>query len=118
MKNDNFFFNLANLKEYKVSEGITLKPIYYTDKFMAILFVIENEVPLHKHDNTQFGIILSGKALFKIGNLEREVDRNDFYYIPSNVEHGVKVLNGPLYALDIFIPPREDYKKYFKLIKK
>jgi len=118
MKDQDFFFNLDNLEEYEVAEGIILKPIYYTDEFMAILFIIKKEVPIHKHSNVQVGMILDGKALFKIGNIEKEVVKNDFYFIPSNVEHRVRVLNGPLYALDIFIPAREDYKKFFRYIKK
>jgi len=107
-------FNIFNKPEYITRPGIRLRPIYYTDVFMTILFIIEDEVPSHRHLSIQFGLILDGEAVFKIGDREFKVSGNTFYYIPSNVEHSVKVLKKPLYALDFFIPPREDYVKYFR----
>ena len=58
-----------------------------------------------------------GRRYSELGKDEELVKRNGFYYIPPDMEHGVRVLEGPLYALDLFISLREDYKKYF-VVKK
>ena len=60
------FLDLEKGEEYKVIKGVRIRPIYYTDDFMAILFIIEEETPVHKHINTQFGVVLDRKAIFRI----------------------------------------------------
>jgi quercetin dioxygenase-like cupin family protein len=45
-----------------------------------------------------------------IGSEERLVAAGDVYLIPSGVEHSATAVGGPARALDIFSPPREEYK--------
>jgi len=107
-------FDILDKPEYELLPGIKIRPVYLTDEFMAALFIIDNEVPKHKHVNIQFGIVLKGKGILILGDKKMEVSSNTFYYIPSNIYHSIIVLESPLYALDFFLPPREDYMKFFK----
>ena len=105
--------NIEDVQEYKVASGIRVKPLHYTKEYMAMIFIVDDHVPRHKHGNTQFGFVINGKGVFSIGDEEFILSSGNFYHIPPNVEHGVKVLEGPLHLLDIFIPPRRDYLKFF-----
>lgn len=101
------------IKGVELVKGVYAKPLYLDSERMVILFEIYEDIPMHKHVNLQIGIILDGRGVFKIGGEEKEVEKEVFYHIPSNVEHELRVMEKPVKALDIFIPPREDYKKLF-----
>lgn len=69
-------------------------------------------VPIHTHPNEQVGMVHSGKAILRIGTEEKVVEKGDFYCIPANVPHGDTCLGDePFVMLDIFCPPREDFRK-------
>jgi quercetin dioxygenase-like cupin family protein len=66
-------------------------------------------VPTHSHPHEQIGMVYSGKALLKIGEEERIVQKGDFYCIPAGVPHSDTCLGDePFVMLDIFYPVRED----------
>jgi quercetin dioxygenase-like cupin family protein len=67
-------------------------------------------VPMHSHPNEQAGMVLAGEFDFTIGGQTRRLKQGDAYVIPGGVEHGVVGTDGWSMALDIFSPPREDYK--------
>jgi quercetin dioxygenase-like cupin family protein len=56
------------------------------------------------------GMVLKGKFELTIAEESRLVRQGDVYLVPSGAEHSVKVLESPSRAVDIFSPPREDYK--------
>ena len=67
-------------------------------------------VPLHSHPHEQVGMVYSGKAILRIGEEERLLQKGDFYCIPANVPHSdTCVGNEPFVMLDIFYPVREDF---------
>jgi quercetin dioxygenase-like cupin family protein len=67
-------------------------------------------VPEHHHPHEQMGFVIKGRARFIIGGVERTLGPGDWYLIPSNVRHKVIALDEPFQALDVFSPPREEYK--------
>jgi quercetin dioxygenase-like cupin family protein len=74
-------------------------------------------VPRHSHPHEQIGMVHSGKAILRIGDEERVVQRGDFYCIPTNVPHSDTTIgNEPFVMLDIFYPVRKDFiEKYREL---
>jgi quercetin dioxygenase-like cupin family protein len=71
-----------------------------------------HSVLLHSHKNEQVGVVYAGKARLRIGNEERIVKKGDFYCIPANVPHADTCIGSkPFVMLDIFCPPREDFRK-------
>lgn len=68
-------------------------------------------VPLHTHPHEQIGFLISGKASFQIGDEIRELSPGDAYSVPGGVEHGVPNVEEDSVFLDIFSPPREEYRQ-------
>lgn len=67
-------------------------------------------VPTHSHPHEQVGMVYAGKALLRIGNQERIVEKEDFYCIPTNVPHSDSCVGDePFVMLDIFYPVREEF---------
>jgi len=67
-------------------------------------------VPIHHHPHEQIGMVYAGKAMLRIGDEERVVQKGDFYCIPAKVPHGDSCLGEePFVMLDIFYPVREDF---------
>ena len=67
-------------------------------------------VPEHEHPNEQIATVVSGRLRFVAGGEEREVGPGESVLIPGGVPHKVVAGNRPVRALDVFHPPREDYK--------
>ena len=65
----------------------------------------------HSHPNEQVGFIVEGTFSFTIGGETRELAPGDTYVIPGGVRHSAR--SGPegTVAVDIFSPPREDWKR-------
>jgi len=67
-------------------------------------------VPLHSHPHEQIGMVYAGKAVLRIGDEERVVEKGDFYCIPANVPHSDTCIGDePFVMLDIFSPVRKDF---------
>ena len=66
-------------------------------------------VPLHTHPHEQIGYLASGRLLWELGDERRELAAGDSWLVPSNVPHQVTALD-PSVAIDIFSPPREEYR--------
>jgi quercetin dioxygenase-like cupin family protein len=67
-------------------------------------------VPMHSHPHEQAGIVVEGEFDFIIGGEKRRVKLGDMYIIPGHVQHSAIGLEKKAVALDIFSPPRDDYK--------
>jgi quercetin dioxygenase-like cupin family protein len=67
-------------------------------------------VPRHHHPHEQIGLVLAGRALFRIGDVEKELTAGDRYIIPSGMPHEVVASDEGLRALDVFHPPRSEYQ--------
>ena len=67
-------------------------------------------VPEHRHPHEQYGLVLEGTATFTVGGQTRALKAGDYYAIPGDVSHSV--ITGPdgAVCLDIFSPPREEYR--------
>jgi quercetin dioxygenase-like cupin family protein len=66
-------------------------------------------VPPHTHPHEQIGYLASGRLLFEVGDERRELAAGDSWLVPSNVPHGVTALESSV-AIDVFSPPREEYR--------
>ena len=66
-------------------------------------------VPPHTHPHEQIGYLASGRLLFEVGDERRELAAGDSWLVPPNVPHQVTALE-PSVAIDIFSPPREEYR--------
>lgn len=80
---------------FGISQSVPVSPETISES--AILAVVEYEpgghTPVHLHPKMeQMEIVLSGRALWEVGEMEREVGPGDIIFCPRNVKHGYKVL--------------------------
>lgn len=67
--------------------------------------------PLHRHESEQIMIVIEGSMLQTLGDKTVRVSKGDVLVIESNELHGGQVSEEGCKAIDIFVPPREDYLK-------
>lgn len=67
-------------------------------------------VPTHQHPHEQAGVGIEGEFELVIDGDARIIRAGDSYLIPGGTPHSARSVNGPARALDVFSPPREDYK--------
>jgi len=68
------------------------------------------EVRPHSHDFDQFAVIVSGEAIYHVGDDHNEVGPGSVMLIPAGVEHHIEPTGSePVLNLDVFAPAREDY---------
>jgi len=72
------------------------------------------EVPEHRHPHEQAGLVLSGRLRFRIGAEERVVGAGEAFVIPPDALHWGIVEVGPVRVLDVFSPPRADYRARYE----
>jgi quercetin dioxygenase-like cupin family protein len=67
--------------------------------------------PVHAHPNEQWGVCLEGEWIRIQDGVEHHVRAGDFWQTPPNVPHGGRALATRAVVLDIFAPPREEYRR-------
>jgi quercetin dioxygenase-like cupin family protein len=114
LKEKSYFISLENAPKIKMMKGLetTILTGLHGEKMMMVLSATlpGHSVPSHSHLQEQIGIVYSGKAILRIGDKEKNVEKGDFYCIPANVPHeDTCVGEKPFIMLDIFYPVREDF---------
>lgn len=106
-----YFIDPANVKRRELAPGVTLRTMWGDKIMMSIVEIAPHAVvPSHSHPNEQAGTVLQGEFDFTIGGQTKRLRQGESYIIPGGVEHGVVGTDGWSMALDIFSPPREEYK--------
>ncbi len=69
------------------------------------------DVKPHKHDDfDQIATIVSGEAIYHVGDVAHRVRPGSLLLIPAGVEHYIEPLGTePVQNLDVFAPARSDY---------
>jgi len=91
--------------------GVVRRTLTEGERMMLIEVTLEQGtvVPLHTHPHEQIGYLASGRLLWELGDERRELSAGDSWLVPSNVPHQVTALE-PSVAIDVFSPPREEYR--------
>jgi quercetin dioxygenase-like cupin family protein len=75
--------------------------------------------PPHRHEAEQIMIVLDGYADEIVEGKLYRLERGDVMLLPSNIEHGAYLREVDCRVIDIFSPPRQDFRdKYVKAIQK
>jgi len=106
------FIDLNQLKAIEIFPGVNAKIVSGDRLMFSYVDMPANcEAALHNHPHEQWGIVLDGEFDFTIGSETRHLSAGDAYMIPSNIMHGAKTGKTGCRVLDVFSPPREDYKR-------
>lgn len=65
---------------------------------------------LHAHPEEQWGVLLEGSAVRIQGEVEIPVRKGDFWRTPGGVPHTMRAGPDGARVLDIFSPPRPEYR--------
>ena len=109
------FFNLKDPAQgirRELAPGITTR-IFPGEQAMLSVVRLEPhaEGKMHHHPEEQWGVLLEGSAVRVQGDEEVAVETGDFWRTPGNVPHTIKAGPSGAVVLDIFSPPREEYRK-------
>jgi quercetin dioxygenase-like cupin family protein len=91
--------------------GVVRRTLTESERMMLIEVTLGQGavVPLHTHPHEQIGYLASGRVLFELGDERRELAAGDSWLVPPEVPHQVTALE-PSVAIDVFFPPREEYR--------
>jgi len=94
-------------------EGIRIKTLVLGESTLMTEVLLSEKciLPLHAHPYEQTGYLVSGRIFLQIGEKKYEMKKGDSWCIPKNIPHQAEPMEDSI-ALEIFSPPREDYKKY------
>lgn len=106
-----YFYDPSEIKRRELAPGVMLRTMWGDKTMMSVVEIAPKAVvPSHTHPHEQSGLVLEGEFEFTIGGETRRMRQGDAYIIPGGVEHGLVGSEGWALALDIFSPPREEYK--------
>jgi quercetin dioxygenase-like cupin family protein len=104
-------FYKIDLSGYRQAlEGVRYKTLVHGDRTLLGEFKLDKGavVPMHSHPHEQTGYVVSGHMEFTIGDEHFDAAPGTSWCIPSNVQHGVTVLEDTL-VVEVFSPVREEY---------
>lgn len=96
----------------QLAEGLSARIFPGDQAMISIVDAAPNSSgTMHQHPEEQWGVLLEGTATRVQGGEEISVKKGDFWRTPGGVPH--TLIAGPegCRVLDIFAPPRDDYRK-------
>ncbi len=96
----------------KLAEGINTR-IFAGEQAMLSVVRIEphTEGAIHSHPQEQWGVLLEGECVRIQGGEEVAMKAGDFWLTPGGVAHGIRTGGKAALVLDVFSPPRDEYRK-------
>jgi len=95
----------------RLAPGITSRIFPGANVMLSIVRFEPNSVgPVHSHPEEQWGVLLEGECIRIQGGEEVDMRAGDFWHTPGGTPHGIRVGKGGAMVLDIFSPPRPEYR--------
>lgn len=112
---DKTFFNLHDLSQgihRQLADGLETR-IFPGENVMLSVVRIEpdREGEVHSHPEEQWGVLLEGSGVRVQDGQENPVSVGDFWQTPGGVPHTFRAGPEGALVLDIFSPPRPEYRK-------
>jgi len=96
----------------KLAEGITTRIFPGQNVMLSVVRMAPHSTgTVHSHPEEQWGVLLEGECVRIQAGEERVMKAGDFWCTPGGVPHGVRAGAAGATVLDIFSPPREEYRK-------
>ncbi len=107
---DGYFVSAGKGSHHDLFPGVSIATTAGTSMMISVVtFEPDSAVPDHSHHHEQMGMMVSGRLEFTVGGITRTLGPGDIWRIPGGVVHGVRAVDGPAVAIDVFHPIREDY---------
>jgi len=96
----------------ELADGVTTRIFAGEQAMLSVVTIAPNaQGTLHHHPEEQWGVLLEGSAVRIQGCEEIAVRKGDFWRTPGNVPHTMRAGADGARVLDIFSPPRAEYRK-------
>lgn len=106
-----YFPGRDECSRHTIFPGVTIQTCAADKMMLSVVDLAPHAVvEEHAHPHEQVGMVLEGRAVFRIGGEEKTLGPGDLYRIPGEVRHRVVALDAPVRALDIFYPVRDEYR--------
>jgi quercetin dioxygenase-like cupin family protein len=106
------FDDLSTLDLQRIWDGVHVRVVHGDRITLGVIELDPNSVvPEHSHENEQLGMCLSGSLVFRVADESRELGPGETWTIPGNVPHEVQVGPEGAVVIDVFVPPREDWRE-------
>ena len=109
------FFNLSDPDQgipRQLAEGISTRVFPGEQAMLSLVTIAPNaEGRLHSHPEEQWGIMLEGEGVRVQDGVEVAVEKGDFWRTPGGVPHSFRAGPSGATVLDVFAPPREEYRQ-------
>ena len=104
-------WNWATAPSERIADGIERQMIWGERMLVCRLSFAPGVVTqVHQHPHEQMTIVERGRVRFLVGGEERLAEAGDVLLFPPGVEHGATILDERAVLIDIFSPPREDFR--------
>ena len=115
MKQKDNFYSINDLQkgiQRQLGDGLKTS-IFCGEQAMISIVDIEpfSKGKIHSHSQEQWGFMLEGSGVRIQGGETIEIKKGDFWLTPGNIEHGIIAGKNGARVMDIFSPPRDEYKK-------
>jgi quercetin dioxygenase-like cupin family protein len=105
------FDDIAAIDPQALFDGVLARAVHGERITLAVVELDPGAVvPEHSHENEQLGIVLRGSVVFRVGDEERELGPGGTWRIDSNAPHLVRAGPRGAEVVDVFGPPREDWR--------
>ncbi len=96
----------------KLADGFNTR-IFVGENSMLSVVNIEphSQGTIHSHPEEQWGVLIAGECIRIQDGEEIAVKTGDFWHTPGNVLHGIRTDASSANVLDIFSPPRPEYRR-------
>jgi quercetin dioxygenase-like cupin family protein len=103
--------DLQSIDPIRIWDGVRGRPVVGERITMAVIELDADAiVPEHRHPNEQLGILLRGSMRFRIAGEIRDLLPGGTWRILGDVPHEVSVGPEGAVCIDVFSPPREDWR--------
>ena len=108
-------FNLHDEKrgiERNLADGFNARVFLGQNSMLSVVKIDpHSQGKIHSHPEEQWGVLISGECTRIQNNEQVNVKAGDFWHTPANVLHGMRTASSSAVVLDIFSPPRPEYKQ-------
>lgn len=104
------FDDLRAIPPQLLADGYLARVVHGEQLTLAIVEVEPGAVlPEHQHANEQFGMVICGSVVFRVGSETETVGPGGIWRIRSETPHTVSGGAEGAVVVDIFSPPRADW---------
>lgn len=104
------FHELDSIRPQLLADGYLARAVHGEQLTLAVVEIEPGaELPEHRHINEQFGMVIEGSVIFRVGDETRTVEPGGIWCIPSNTPHTLTAGASGAVVVDIFSPRRDEW---------